>query len=234
MTILVTGGTGFVGSNLVRALAETGHEILCFDYVPPNTLVKGFLKPWEAYTGAKINWIDLAQADYNPRLQQSIATKTVDFDIIEMGAPFEGDTAGQGLRNEMPEWVKDQIDYDEYFFNCVSGNSKLMLRGINSTNISVSESYDIFRSLKNLINILSNATTDKDNYTLDALVKKYLPKYLFRQKDGFKLAVTKADLNILIMINNLIQNTELYLRKNDSSFLIIIQRFMLNFSKIIK
>ena len=35
-----------------------------------NFLFRGFLKPWEAYTGAKINWIDLAQADYNPRLQQ--------------------------------------------------------------------------------------------------------------------------------------------------------------------
>ena len=31
-----------------------------------NFLFRGFLKPWEAYTGAKINWIDLAQADYNP------------------------------------------------------------------------------------------------------------------------------------------------------------------------
>lgn len=73
-----------------------------------------FLKPWEAYTGAKINWIDLAQADYNARLQQSIATGTVDFDIIEMGAPFEGDTAGRGLLDEMPGWVKDQIDMDDY------------------------------------------------------------------------------------------------------------------------
>ena len=39
-----------------------------------NILFRGLLKGWEAYTGAKINWIDLAQADYNPRLQQSIAT----------------------------------------------------------------------------------------------------------------------------------------------------------------
>jgi len=60
-----------------------------------NFLFRGFLKPWEAYTGAKINWIDLAQADYNARLQQSIATGTVDFDIIEMGAPFEGDVLGK-------------------------------------------------------------------------------------------------------------------------------------------
>ena len=78
-----------------------------------NFLFRGFLKPWEAYTGAKINWIDLAQADYNPRLQQSIATGTVDFDIIEMGAPFEGDTAGKGLLDEMPDWVKAQIDADD-------------------------------------------------------------------------------------------------------------------------
>jgi multiple sugar transport system substrate-binding protein len=78
-----------------------------------NFLFRGFLKPWEAYTGAKINWIDLAQADYNARLQQSIATGTVDFDVIEMGAPFEGDTAGRGLLDEMPDWVAAQIEADD-------------------------------------------------------------------------------------------------------------------------
>lgn len=79
-----------------------------------NLLFRGFLKPWEAYTGAKISWIDLAQADYNPRLQQAIATGTVDFDILEMGAPFEGDVCGKGLASEMPDWVKKQIDIDDY------------------------------------------------------------------------------------------------------------------------
>jgi multiple sugar transport system substrate-binding protein len=79
-----------------------------------NFLFRGFLKPWEAYTGAKITWIDLAQADYNARLQQSIATGTVDFDILEMGAPFEGDVCGKGLTSEMPDWVKTQIDINDY------------------------------------------------------------------------------------------------------------------------
>ncbi|MEE8453640.1 MAG: twin-arginine translocation signal domain-containing protein [Limibaculum sp.] len=79
-----------------------------------NLLFRGFLKPWEAYTGAKIDWIDLAQADYNARLQQSIATGTIDFDIIEMGAPFEGDVCGKGLASVMPDWVKDQIEMDDY------------------------------------------------------------------------------------------------------------------------
>lgn len=79
-----------------------------------NFLFRGFLRPWEAYTGAKITWIDLAQADYNPRLQQAIATSTVDFDILEMGAPFEGDVCGKGLASEMPDWVKSMIDMADY------------------------------------------------------------------------------------------------------------------------
>src|SRR6202051_4146453 len=79
-----------------------------------NLLFRGFLKPWEAYTGAKISWIDLAQSDYNPRLQQAIATGKVDFDILEMGAPLEGDVCGKGLASEMPDWVKKQIDIDDY------------------------------------------------------------------------------------------------------------------------
>ncbi len=75
MTILVTGGTGFVGSNLVRALAETGHEILCFDYVPPNTLVKGFLKPWES----QITFIqgDILDPDSVEKLTTNKITKIV-------------------------------------------------------------------------------------------------------------------------------------------------------------
>jgi multiple sugar transport system substrate-binding protein len=79
-----------------------------------NFLFRGFLKPWETYTGATITWIDLAQADYNARLQQSIATGTVDFDILEMGAPFEGDVCGKGLASEMPDWVKELIEMDDY------------------------------------------------------------------------------------------------------------------------
>ena len=78
-----------------------------------NFLFRGFLKPWEAYTGASIKWIDLAQADYNARLQQSIATGTVDFDIIEMGAPFEGDMGVKDLLSDMPDWVMKQIDFDD-------------------------------------------------------------------------------------------------------------------------
>ena len=79
-----------------------------------NPLLRGFLKPWEDYTGAAINWINLAQADYYPRLQRAIANGAPDFDMLEMGAPFEGDVCAKGLLSEMPDWVGKQIDIDDY------------------------------------------------------------------------------------------------------------------------
>ncbi|MHA3916685.1 hypothetical protein [Halovulum sp. GXIMD14793] len=38
----------------------------------------------------------------------------MDFDLLEMGAPFEGDVLGRGMASEMPDWVKDIIDMDDY------------------------------------------------------------------------------------------------------------------------
>ncbi len=77
-------------------------------------LFRAFLKSWQDYTGANISWIDSSQAAYNGRLQQAIATGTIDFDIIEMGAPYEGDLLGKGLASEMPDWVKQQVNISNY------------------------------------------------------------------------------------------------------------------------
>ncbi len=46
MATLLTGGTGFVGSNILKSLAQRSHEVICFDLVPPNDLVKRYIEPW--------------------------------------------------------------------------------------------------------------------------------------------------------------------------------------------
>ena len=46
MATLVTGGTGFVGSNIVMTLAKKGHTVVCLDLATPSPLVKRYLDPW--------------------------------------------------------------------------------------------------------------------------------------------------------------------------------------------
>lgn len=46
MSTLVTGGTGFVASNIVKTLAERGHQVVSFDLVAPDAMVQKYLGPW--------------------------------------------------------------------------------------------------------------------------------------------------------------------------------------------
>ena len=42
MATLVTGGTGFVGANIVRDLAINGHDVVSFDINGPDILLGNF------------------------------------------------------------------------------------------------------------------------------------------------------------------------------------------------
>ncbi len=79
-----------------------------------NLVFRPLLAAWEEYTGAEIEWIDLPQGEVFARVQQSIASGTVDWDILEGGAPWEGDILGGGWSSVMPDWVKTQIEIDDY------------------------------------------------------------------------------------------------------------------------
>lgn len=45
---MVTGGTGFVGCNIVKVLTQSGHDVVCFDVIAADALVRKFLEPWAA------------------------------------------------------------------------------------------------------------------------------------------------------------------------------------------
>ena len=66
MVTLVTGGTGFVGSNIVKALAIKGHSIVCLDIAAPNAMVTAYLEPWKSQVsfvqGDVLNQEDIERA----------------------------------------------------------------------------------------------------------------------------------------------------------------------------
>lgn len=43
MVTLVTGGTGFVGANIVKDLVQNGHRVVSFDINGPDRLLQDFL-----------------------------------------------------------------------------------------------------------------------------------------------------------------------------------------------
>ena len=47
MVTLVTGGNGFVASNIVRVLAERGHQVVSLDISEPDGMLKAYLRPWQ-------------------------------------------------------------------------------------------------------------------------------------------------------------------------------------------
>lgn len=79
-----------------------------------NLVFRPLCAAWIEHTGCEVEWIDLPQAEVFARVQQSIASGTIDFDLLEGGAPWEGDILGKGLASAMPDSVKQQIDMTDY------------------------------------------------------------------------------------------------------------------------
>ena len=82
MSVMVTGGTGFIGNRIVRKLVERGLDVVCFDLAPPRPNLEPYLDRIKFYRG------DIIQM---PHLLEAINTHGVDR-IIHMAALLPPDT----------------------------------------------------------------------------------------------------------------------------------------------
>ena len=82
MSVMVTGGTGFIGSRIVRKLVERGQDVVCFDLAPPGANLQNVRERIEAYRG------DITQI---PHLLEAVNTHRVK-KIIHMAALLPPDT----------------------------------------------------------------------------------------------------------------------------------------------
>ena len=51
MSVMVTGGTGFIGNRIIRKLVERGEDVVCFDLAPPRANMQPLLDRISVYRG---------------------------------------------------------------------------------------------------------------------------------------------------------------------------------------
>ena len=82
MSVMVTGGTGFIGNRIIRKLLDGGEEVVCFDLAPPRANLEPYMDRVKMYRG------DVTQL---PHLLEAINTNGV-HKIIHMAALLPPDT----------------------------------------------------------------------------------------------------------------------------------------------
>ncbi len=86
MTTLVTGGTGFVGSNIVKVLAQRGHRVVSVDIAPPDDMVRSYAADY----ADSISWV---RGDILDRRTLSDAVEGHSIDKVIHAAVYTGTRA---------------------------------------------------------------------------------------------------------------------------------------------
>ena len=62
MSVMVTGGTGFIGARIVKKLAERGQDVVCFDMFPPRANLQAYKDRIKVFLGDVTQMTHLMEA----------------------------------------------------------------------------------------------------------------------------------------------------------------------------
>ena len=82
MSIMVTGGTGFIGARIIRKLVEQGQEVVCFDLAPPRPNLQPYMDRISFFRGDTTQMTHLLEAVHTHQVHR----------IIHMAALLPPDT----------------------------------------------------------------------------------------------------------------------------------------------
>ena len=119
---------------------------------------------------------------------------------------------------------KNGSDEIEKLFFLLPETSKKIIIQSNRVILSSSNSYTLIQRIKFFLDIFLKSSNVGD-------ASKLFPKYLFNERERFIEIFKKNNSQKNLIALSLIKKTELLLRENDSLFLPITQRFLLNIRK---
>ncbi|MDQ3525669.1 MAG: extracellular solute-binding protein [Chloroflexota bacterium] len=97
----------FEGQTVVfQGLSNAGFHVNVF---------RPLARAWEEATGARVEWIEVTQADSYPRMSQGLASGNVEFDVLEGSGGWEGEMLGGGYMVPMPDSILNapEFAYDD-------------------------------------------------------------------------------------------------------------------------
>ena len=197
---------------------------------------------YELKKNEKIKIINMYSADNNIKLEKNAYWYLVE-NISNNYMILEKELEKISVYSNFPLSLEDlkilliqkiNTNLDDLFFTCANNNNAVLLKNSNSIIRSQGDSYEVIGNIKRFVQILSLASTNKEIKNFDVLTNMYLPKYLFMKKEAFKSILKKINFKKIIRMTQLVQKTEILLRKNSSHHLEITQRFLLNFSKLMR
>ncbi len=122
--------------------------------------------------------------------------------------------------------------FDEYFFYCAEGDLLKISDNFKKQITSENHVYELFYSIKGLTGVLlSCALFFLEKESLEESVNKYFPRYLFQKKIIFTNLLKKISVIKIYDVYEILQKTEVQIRKNRALSIQIMERSLYNISK---